>query len=194
MMVLPKGTRVHFVLAVQSSFAQMVGGLSIQSKTYLDMASESKYWLLKTEPDAYSIDDLEREPKRTTFWDGVRNYQARNLLRDEMAKGDLVLFYHSSTNPPAVMGVAKIVREGYPDHTALDPKNPHFDPQSTAEQPRWFMVDIQFQQKFAKPLSLELLRTVPELKQMELLRRGSRLSVQPVRKNEFDAIMRLAKA
>ena len=157
------------------------------------MASEHKYWLVKTEPEAYSIDDLEREPKRTIFWDGVRNYQARNILRDEMAKGDLVLFYHSGGNPPAVVGVAKVVREGYPDHTALDPKSNHFDPQSTTEQPRWFMVDLQLQRKFAKPFSLEYLRTIPELKQMELLRRGSRLSVQPVRESEFETILKLAK-
>lgn len=157
------------------------------------MSRDQNYWLVKTEPEAYSIQDLAQEPSRTTFWDGVRNYQARNILRDEMAKGDLVLFYHSSADPPAVVGVAKVVRAGYPDHTALDPSSQHFDPKSTAQEPRWFMVDIQLQRIFSQPLPLEALRGIPELKEMELLRRGSRLSVQPVRKREFEVILKRAQ-
>ncbi len=156
------------------------------------MSRERKHWLVKTEPESYSIQDLARETQQTTCWDGVRNYQARNLLRDELKNGDRVLFYHSSTDPPAVVGVARVVRESYPDHTAWDPKNHHYDPQSTADRPRWFMVDIKLECIFSQPLSLDKLRGIPTLKNMELLRRGSRLSVQPVRKQEFDTILKLA--
>jgi len=152
-----------------------------------------EYWLLKTEPDCFSIQDLAKAPKRTTCWSGVRNYQARNFMRDGMKLGHHVLLYHSSCNPPAVVGVAKVCREAYPDDTSWDPDNEHFDPQSSKDNPRWFMVDIQLDQVFAEPIPLEQLRKMPQLKQMELLRRGSRLSVQPVRKAEFDAITRLAQ-
>lgn len=156
------------------------------------MPNAPKYWLMKTEPSSYSIEDLAAEPKQTTFWSGVRNYQARNFMRDEMKRGDRVLFYHSNANPPAIVGVAKVVRESYPDHTAWDKKDSHYDPKSPKENPRWFMVDIQLEQTFAEPLPLESLRGVKALQQMELLRKGSRLSVQPVRKAEFDAILKLA--
>jgi predicted RNA-binding protein with PUA-like domain len=155
------------------------------------MPRETKYWLVKTEPDVYSIHDLNQEPKRTTCWDGVRNYQARNFLRDEMKLGDRVFIYHSSTKPMAIVGVARIVRESYPDDTAFDPKNAHFDADSDADDPRWFMVDLQLEEIFKEPLTLEALKAVPALKQMELLRRGSRLSVQRVRPEEFEAIMKL---
>jgi predicted RNA-binding protein with PUA-like domain len=152
-----------------------------------------KYWLMKTEPGSYSIQDLENEPKQTTHWDGVRNYQARNFMRDEMKLKDRVLVYHSNANPPAVVGVAEVVRESYPDHTSWDDTDKHFDPKSTAEKPRWFMVDIRHIETFPQPLSLDDLRDVAALKEMELLRKGSRLSVQPVRKKEFDAIVKMAK-
>lgn len=152
-----------------------------------------KYWLLKTEPTSFSIQDLAKAPKQTTSWDGVRNYQARNFLRDEMKIGDRVLVYHSSTDEPAVVGTAKIVRESYPDHTAWDKKDHHYDAASTAENPRWFMVDIQLDQIFKTPVTLSQLRDVAALKEMELLRKGSRLSVQPVRKAEFEAVLKLAK-
>jgi len=155
-------------------------------------ARERKYWLVKTEPESFSIQDLSRAPKRTTYWDGVRNYQARNFLRDQMKRGDRVFIYHSNADPTAIVGVASVVRESYPDHTAFDAKDPHYDPQSTRDDPRWFMVDIQLDQIFANPLTLEFLRGVKALKQMELLRRGSRLSVQPVSPDEFAAIMKLA--
>ena len=118
------------------------------------------YWLLKTEPESFSIDDLAEAAKQTTFWDGVRNYQARNLLRDDIQPGDGVLFYHSGGSQPAVAGTAVVVRGGYPDHTALDPKSDHYDPASTAENPRWFMVDIRFEKKFDQPLTLDALRKV----------------------------------
>lgn len=152
----------------------------------------TKYWLFKTEPESYSIDHLAKEKNQTTFWHGVRNYQARNFLRDEMQVGDRVLFYHSNAEPPAVVGIAKIVRAGYADHTALDPDSDYYDPKATTDEPRWYMVDIQLESKFPRALPLEELRQVKALQQMELLRKGSRLSVQPVRKAEFDAIVKLA--
>jgi len=158
------------------------------------MSKSQKFWLLKTEPESFSIQDLAKAPRQTTGWDGVRNYQARNFMRDEMQVGDRVLLYHSSTAIPAVVGTAKIAREAYPDPTAWDKNDHHYDPGSTADNPRWFMVDIQFEQVFKEPLPLEKLRGVAALKDMELLRKGSRLSVQPVRKAEFAAILKLAGA
>jgi len=157
------------------------------------MARGKNYWLMKTEPDCFSIDDLAASPDQTTYWDGVRNYQARNFMRDEMKLGDKVLVYHSNAKPPGVVGVAEIVRESYPDHTSWDPNDKHYDPKSTAENPRWFMVDIQFEKKFPELLSLDTLRDHASLEKMELLRKGSRLSVQPVGKDEFNYIVKLAK-
>lgn len=153
----------------------------------------SKYWLVKTEPEAFSIDDWQQQPARTTCWDGVRNYQARNFLRDEMKLKDRVLVYHSNAEPPAVVGVAVVVRESYPDHTAWDARSKYYDESSTPAAPRWFMVDLQLETKFPRPLPLDQLRTVAELREMELLRKGSRLSVQPVRPSEFQTILALAK-
>jgi predicted RNA-binding protein with PUA-like domain len=136
---------------------------------------------------------LARTKSQTTFWSGVRNYQARNMLRDEMQPGERVLFYHSGEEP-AVVGTASVVRGGYPDHSAWNKNDSHFDPKSTAEKPVWYMVDLKFDQIFAQPLPLAALRKVPALAKMELLRKGSRLSVQPVRAAEFAAILKLAKA
>jgi len=157
------------------------------------MAKNSKFWLLKTEPESFSIQDLAKSPKQTTCWDGVRNYQARNFMRDEMRVGDRVLLYHSSSETPAIVGLAGVVREDYPDHTAWDPKDSHYDPGSTKEDPRWVMVDIKLERIFREPLPLAKLRGIAALKEMELLRKGSRLSVQPVRKAEFEAILKLAQ-
>lgn len=150
------------------------------------------YWLMKTEPESYSIDDLAKEKKKTTFWSGVRNYQARNFMRDDMKKGDLVLFYHSNANPPAIVGVAEVVKESYPDFTSWDENDHHYDPKSTPENPRWFMVDIKLKQKFPESLGRNELTGVKALADMELMRKGSRLSVQPVKKKEFEAILKLA--
>ncbi|HVX60967.1 MAG TPA: EVE domain-containing protein [Pirellulales bacterium] len=158
-----------------------------------DDKKKKRYWLLKSEPDSFSIQDLAASPKQTTFWSGVRNYQARNFMRDEMRLGDEVLFYHSNAAPPAVVGTAIVVREGYPDHTAWDPNDSHFDAKVSPEKPTWQMVDIQLQEIFDEPLPLEELKAVAALRDMELLRRGSRLSVQPVKKNEFDAVLKLAR-
>lgn len=157
------------------------------------MPRAKKFWLMKTEPESYSIHDLAAEPQQTTYWDGVRNYQARNYMRDEMKCGDLVLVYHSNAKPPAVAGVAEICRESYPDHTSWDENDKHYDPKSSAQNPRWFMVDIKLKEIFEQPLGLDELREVKALKEMVLLQRGSRLSVQPVRKREFDTILKLAK-
>jgi len=153
-----------------------------------------KYWLLKSEPESFSIQDLARCPKKTTSWSGVRNYQARNYMRDEMKTGDRVLFYHSSADPTAIVGTAKIVKEGYPDPTAWDKNDDHYDPAASPENPRWSMVDIQLDEIFKTPLPLEQLRKVAALKKMELLRKGSRLSVQPVTKEEFEAVLKLARS
>lgn len=151
-----------------------------------------KYWLLKTEPESFSIKDLAKCPDQTTCWSGVRNYQARNYMRDEMKQGDRVLFYHSSTEVPAIVGTAQVVRESYPDPTAWDKKDSHYDAGSTKEKPRWFMVDIQLVRIFDEPISLTTLRGVSELQKMELLRKGSRLSVQPVSKPEYTAVLKIA--
>ena len=145
---------------------------------------------MKSEPSAFSIDDLMQSPDKTTFWDGVRNYQARNYMRDEMRTGDLILFYHSGKNP-SVVGIARVVREGYPDGTAWDKKNDHFDPKSSPENPIWYRVDIQLEKKFSKPIELKELRKVSGLENMMLLKKGMRLSVQPVTKEEFDIIASL---
>ncbi len=155
--------------------------------------SGTKYWLLKTEPESFSIDDLATCPEQTTCWDGVRNYQARNFMRDEMHVGDGVLFYHSNANPPAIVGTARVVREAYPDHTAWQRGDPHFDAKASPENPIWLMVDIQLEKVFREPIGLDQLRTAPALVGMELLRRGSRLSVQPVKKSEYEAIIKLAR-
>jgi predicted RNA-binding protein with PUA-like domain len=151
-----------------------------------------KYWLMKSEPTTFSIDDLMARPDQTDHWDGVRNYQARNFLRDEIRKGDRVLFYHSG-KMPAIVGTATVVRKGYPDATAWDPKSGHFDPKSTPDNPIWYMVDIRFESKFNAPLPLAGLRRFPELAGMLLLKRGMRLSVQPVTRSEFKFIVALAR-
>lgn len=152
-----------------------------------------KYWLVKSEPDCFSIADLAEAKRQTTFWDGVRNYQARNFLRDEMRCGDQVFFYHSSCDEPAIMGLCEVVKEAYPDHTAFDPNSDHFDPKSKQADPTWMMVDLKLVRQFPEPLTLEKLKGVAGLKEMELLRRGSRLSVQPVTRSQFDLILKLAK-
>lgn len=149
------------------------------------------YWLIKSEPDVFSIDDLAAAPKQTTHWDGVRNYKARNYMRDDMKVGDKVLFYHSNIDP-SVAGVATVVRAGYPDHTSWDKKSKYHDPKSTPDNPRWFMVDVKYEKKLARPLPLGELRAVPKLKKMVLLKKGMRLSVQPVSAGEFKTIVDLA--
>ena len=150
------------------------------------------YWLMKSEPEAFSIDDLEKASGRRTYWDGVRNYQARNHMR-AMKRGDQAFFYHSNVDPPAVVGVVEVVREAYPDFTAYDVTDKHYDPKSTPASPIWDMVEIRLIQKFPVGVPLDELRRQASLKDMVLLRRG-RLSVQPVRPSEWRAILKLAEA
>ena len=155
------------------------------------MPPQRRYWLVKSEPSVFSIDDLARSPRRRTAWDGVRNYQARNFMR-EMAVGDQVLFYHSNADPPAVAGIAEVVRTAYPDDTQFDKTSHHYDPAATPDAPRWDVVDIRHRETFRTSLSLDRLRREPKLKGMVLLRRGSRLSVQPVTESEWAVIVKLA--
>ena len=152
-----------------------------------------KYWLFKSEPKAFSIDDLQNSPGKKTYWDGVRNYQARNFIRDDMRKGDGVLFYHSNADPLAVVGYCEIVKEAYPDHTQFDPDNKHFDPTALQKEPRWFMVDIKLNQKFKHPVTLKAIKVNPKLKDFRLIQRGNRLSVFPVNKKEWDEILEMGK-
>lgn len=151
-----------------------------------------KYWLFKSEPEAYSITDLAKEPTKTTFWDGVRNYQARNLLRDTIRLGDRVLFYHSNADPMAIVGTAEVVKTGYPDHTAFDPQDHHFDPKSKPDAPTWFMVDVRLLQVFPKPVTRDELKACADLREMMVIRQGSRLSIQPVTAAEWRTVHRLA--
>ena len=151
-----------------------------------------KYWLLKSEPDVFSLEDLKNCSNQTEPWDGIRNYQARNLMRDEMKVGDQAFFYHSRQAEPAIVGTVRIVREAYPDHTSWDPSSKYFDEKSSPENPRWLMVDVQFESEFSRPVTLKELRSVPELKEMFLLRKGMRLSVQPVTEAEFLLILAIA--
>jgi predicted RNA-binding protein with PUA-like domain len=155
------------------------------------MPQKRKYWLMKSEPSVFSIDDLAKSSSQTTGWDGVRNYQARNFMRT-MAIGDQVLFYHSNADPPAVMGIAEVVKTAYPDPTQFDKKNTHYDPASDLSTPRWEMVDIKCVRKFSRPVTLDQLRKDSRLKGMTLLQKGSRLSVQPVSPFEWGHILSLA--
>ncbi len=156
------------------------------------------YWLLKSEPSTFSIDDLARAPGRTTMWDGVRNFQARNMLRDQIRKGDQAFFYHSGGDQPGIAGTVGVVRSGYPDPTAFDPDHPHYDaPQKngkgTRRDPQWFAVDVRLARKFKRIITLDELRRhhSAELAGLLILRRGNRLSVTPVAKKEWDFILNL---
>lgn len=149
------------------------------------------YWLLKSEPNAFGIDDLISSPDKTTHWDGIRNYQARNFMRDEMKKGDFAFFYHSSCKVPGVVGIMEVVKEAYPDFTAFDPDAKYFDASSYPENPRWVMVDLKFIKKFDHPVSLEAIKTHPGLSAMRLTQRGNRLSIMPVTAEEWQIIINL---
>ena len=151
-----------------------------------------KYWLIKSEPGAYSIDDLQKDGQ--TCWDGVRNYQARNFMRDGMKIGDEVLFYHSNAKPPGVVGTAHVCKESYPDDTAWDPRDKHFDPKTKKDDPTWFMVDVEFREKFPGIVSLDDLKERSELDGMLVTRRGQRLSIQPVEPNHFRFVRKLGKS
>lgn len=149
------------------------------------------YWLMKSEPDAFSIDHLAQRPDKTEHWDGVRNYQARNMMRDEMKIGDQVFFYHSNCDLPGIVGIAEVVKESYPDFTAFDPDDKHFDPKSNPDKPTWFMVDVRFVRKLKRTISLQELKQKPELADLALVRRGNRLSIMPVSQQHWDFILGL---
>ena len=153
--------------------------------------NDPRYWLMKSEPYVYSIDDLKRDG--VTFWDGVRNYSARNLMRDRMRVGDRVLYYHSNAKPPGVVGIAEVCHESYPDHTQFDPDSKYFDPKASPANPRWFMVDVRFVEKFPRMVALPEIRATPALADMVLVNR-SRLSVQPVAPAEYERIVAMAHA
>ncbi len=145
------------------------------------------HWLFKSEPDAFSIDDLKLKQK--SQWDGVRNYQARNFMRDQMKLGDLIFFYHSSCEVPAIVGLCRVSRESHPDPTQFQTNGTYFDPLASLEKPRWFLVEVEFVEKFKRPLPLSLMREMPELQKLPLLQKGSRLSINPIEENEFQFIL-----
>ena len=147
------------------------------------------HWLMKSEPDAYSIDDLERD--RREMWDGIRNYQARNMMRDDMAIGDEVFFYHSNCKEPAIVGISRVVSEPYPDPTQFDPDSKYYDAKSDPEDPRWCLVDVEFVRKLQRPITLAQLKAHPGLDGMILTRRGNRLSIMPVSDEHWDVILTL---
>ena len=148
-----------------------------------------QYWLMKSEPDTFGIDDLAARPKATEHWDGVRNYQARNMMRDLMNVGDQVLFYHSACKTPGVAGIAEVVREGYPDFTARDPESKYYDPKASEDNPRWYMVDVRFVRKLERLIPLSELKANPQLEDMPLLKRGNRLSIMPVDPQHWQQIL-----
>ncbi len=147
------------------------------------------YWLMKSEPEEFGIDDLQSRPNQREPWDGVRNYQARNMMRDEMKVGDFAFFYHSNCETPGIVGVVKIATEAYPDPTALDPKDDHYDPKSDRENPRWYLVEVELVRKLKRVIPLSELKAEGALANMPLTRRGNRLSVMPVTKKEWEHIL-----
>ncbi len=152
-----------------------------------------QHWLLKSEPDVFGIDHLKARPARTEPWDGVRNYQARNMLRDQMRKGDLAFFYHSNCDQPGIVGIVEIARTAYPDPTAFDPEAKYYDPKSDPDDPRWFMVDVKYRRHLKRTITLKELRAhaTAELADLSLLRKGNRLSVMPVTQSQWDFILAL---
>ena len=149
------------------------------------------YWLMKSEPSEYGIDNLKNEPDKTVHWDGVRNYQARNMMRDEMKKGDLAFFYHSNCDVPGIAGIMTINKEGYPDPTAFDPEDKHYDPKSDPDNPRWILVDVKFVRKLKRNITLTEIKAEKSLTDMILTRKGNRLSIMPVEKKHWDKILTL---
>lgn len=147
------------------------------------------YWLMKSEPDVFGIEHLKALPKKTDHWDGVRNYQARNMMRDEMKVGDQVFFYHSNCKPPAIVGIMKVTKEGYVDHTAFDPDEKYYDPKSNPDKPRWYMVDVTHVRDLKREIPLDELKGYPELSEMRLVQKGNRLSIMPIEKDEWDFIL-----
>lgn len=150
------------------------------------------FWLVKSEPENFSFEDLKNSIDQTTCWDGVRNYQARNYMRDQMKKGDKVLFYHSNTDPNIIAGYCTVIKEGYPDSTAFNPEDKHYDPKSKPDEPTWYMIDLKIEKEFTTPVTLSGIKTNDKLTNMKLLQKGNRLSVMPVMENEFFEIIKMA--
>jgi len=150
-----------------------------------------KYWLMKSEPDVFGIEHLQKMPDQRDHWDGIRNYQARNFMRDQMAVGDPVFFYHSNCPEPGIAGIMEVVRTAYPDFTAWDPQSHYFDPKSSPQNPRWVMVDVQFRRRFQRIITLREMKACPELAQMRLLQRGNRLSILPVTPEQWSFLLTL---
>ena len=151
------------------------------------------YWLFKSEPSTFSIEDLAKRPSQTEPWDGVRNYQVRNWLRDEIKVGDLFFFYHSSCDTPGIVGIAKVVKSGYPDQKAFDPESPYYDPRSTPDSPRWYCVDVKLVRQFPRIITLAEIKHHPALKNMLINRKGNRLSITPVTEKEWQTVLKLAE-
>jgi predicted RNA-binding protein with PUA-like domain len=151
-----------------------------------------KYWLFKTDPEDFSLENLKSAPAQTTNWSGVRNYQARNFLRDEIKKGDEILFYHSSADPPSIVAVCEVVKEGYADHTQFDPEDKHFYPSAVPETPIWYQVDIKLKQELSTAVTLPQLKSNANLRNMRILHRGNRLSIMPVTEEEFDEVLKMS--
>ena len=152
-----------------------------------------RYWLMKSEPDVFSLTDLKNRPNQTACWEGVRNYQARNFMRDDMQVGDRILYYHSNCAEPGIVGLAEVARKAYPDHFARDPESHYYDPKASEEDPRWFMVDVRFRAEFPQTITLKQLKDDEALKEMKVVQRGQRLSVQPVTETEYHHVCDLAQ-
>ena len=164
----------------------------MKKKSTTPIDTTRRYWLFKSEPSAFGIDHLTKSPRKTAPWDGVRNYQARNYLRDQVSVGDHVLFYHSREEPLGIFGTMEVAKAGYPDHTAFDPNSKYYDPGSNPDQPRWYMVDVTLIRKFDEPITRDCLQQDPVTAGMLVLKRGMRLSIQPVTEEEWRAVLNLA--
>lgn len=185
---LGEGFSVAHGTTAEGVWRQVMANVKIQCSVYKGITTMA-YWLMKSEPDTFSLDDLRSRPDSTEHWDGVRNYQARNMMRDQMKRGDKVFFYHSSCPVPGIAGIAKVVREAYPDGSAQNPESRYYDPKASAENPRWFMVDVKFERKFKRLLPLSELKAEPALAEMTLLKKGNRLSIMPVSEDEWQQIL-----
>jgi len=187
------GRKVQRILDIAAAIAIVENKMTVVGNIRKNAVNtERNYWLMKSEPNCFSLDDLKNRPEGIEPWDGVRNYQARNLLRDAIKCGDGVLFYHSNIPQPAIVGLARVVLEGYPDHTALDPGADHFDPRATEAKPIWYMVDVQYLASLPTPITRKDLAQHPVLSAMGVLKKGNRLSVQPVAREQWQAVLLLA--
>jgi predicted RNA-binding protein with PUA-like domain len=164
----------------------------IKSKQSKPCGKACQYWLMKSEPDVFSIEDLRKRPGKKEPWDGVRNYQARNFMRDAMREGDVVLFYHSNCPEPGIVGLAEVASKAYPDPSQFESSSDYFDPKSTRENPRWMLVEVRWKATFGKTVTLQAMKEMPELEQMRILQRGNRLSITPVSEAEFKHILTAA--